>query len=186
MFGQAEIHFDFLSKCGRTTTRRTGFSSRWWPGADRIVVGGSNTEIGGIGAKVDGGELLEQQGDRQRDVIGVQFGGETLLLGAEHRCPDDVHAEPPELVLHLGEPALPGAQLVDGHHDADVLFEHVPVTGDGGGEELVCPAVTRATACPGRTVPPHHAGNLRPARPAGLPYRRSSGRRPPRTFPPPR
>ena len=77
-----------------------------------------------------GGEVLEKQSDGRGDVLGLQVAGVPMLLGAPHRCRDDVHAELPELVLHGGEPLLGRAELGDGHHDADVLLEHVPVTGD--------------------------------------------------------
>ena len=68
---------------------------------------------------------------------GIEFAAVALLLGAAHRCGDDVHAEPPELVLHGGESRLGRGQLGDGDHDADVLLEHVPVPGDHRGEERV-------------------------------------------------
>ena len=81
-------------------------------------------------ADEDGGEVLEQQRDRRRGVLGIELVAVALLLGAAHRCGDDVHAEAPELVLHGGESRLRGGQLGDGDHDADVLLEHVPVAGD--------------------------------------------------------
>jgi len=38
---------------------------------------------------------------------------QSLLLGLAHRCGDDVHPEPPELVLHGGESRLGRRQLRD-------------------------------------------------------------------------
>ncbi len=68
---------------------------------------------------------------------GVQFGAVALLLGALHRGGDDLHPEAAELVLHRGEPRLGRGELRDGDHDADVLLEHVPVTGHHRAEEGV-------------------------------------------------
>ena len=70
-------------------------------------------------------------------MLGYEFAAVTLLLGAPHRRGNDVHPEPPELVLYSGKPRLGGGELGDGDHDADVLFEHVPVPGHHGGEECV-------------------------------------------------
>ena len=74
-----------------------------------------------------------------------------MLLRASHRGGDDVHAEPPELVLHGGESRLGGRQLGDRDHDADVLLEHVPVAGDHGAKErVVLRRVRQVQAQPGR------------------------------------
>jgi hypothetical protein len=83
------------------------------------------------------GEVLEQQRDGRRGVLGIELVAESLLLRPAHRCGDDVHPEPSELVLHGGESRLRRGQLRDGDHDADVLLEHVPVPGHDGGEEGV-------------------------------------------------
>ena len=81
------------------------------------------------------GEVLEQQRDGRADVVGIEVGAVALLLRAPHRCGDDVHAEAPELVLHVGESGLGVRELADGDHDADVLLEHVPVPGHHRREE---------------------------------------------------
>ena len=86
--------------------------------------------------QTDAGEPLEEQRDGQGGVIGVEVAGETPLLGMTHRRADDVHAVSAEPVLQLGKSGLGGRELLHGDHDADVGFEHVPVDGDGGVEEI--------------------------------------------------
>ena len=98
-----------------------------------------------------GGEVLEQQGDGGRDVLGIEVRRVAMLLNMSHRGGDDVHAKSPKFVLNGGKPLLCGGELCDRDHDADVLLEHVPVAGDHRSEErIVLRGVRQVKAQSGR------------------------------------
>src|SRR5271156_3605284 len=84
-------------------------------GCDGVLVADFQAQAGR--SHDHGGEVLEQQRDGRRRVLRVELGSIALLLGAEYRGGDHVHAETPKLVLHSRKALLSGGQLGDGDHD---------------------------------------------------------------------
>src|SRR5271165_3159015 len=102
---------------------------------DRVLVAEAQAQARGVGPQEHGREILEQQRDGRRDMLGLQLAAVPLLLRAPNRRRDVIRAESPNLVLHRSEPLPSGGELGDRDHDADVLLEHVPVAGHHRGEE---------------------------------------------------
>ena len=80
---------------------RTASSSRSSQRRDGVLVVDLQAEA--RAADEDRGEVLEQQRDGGGGVLWIELGAVALLLGPPHGRGDDVHAEAPELVLHVGE-----------------------------------------------------------------------------------
>src|SRR6202012_1454789 len=140
---QREIHGDFSLGAVQ------GFLPHRRKGRDGVLVADLYAKSGATDGH--GGEVVEQQGDSGRDVLGIEVGRVAVLLNMSHRGGDNIHAESPKLVLNGGKPLLGGGQLGDRDHDADVLLEHVPVAGDHRREgRLVSGGVRQMQIQPGR------------------------------------